>query len=295
MGTSYYLVATQGSLSATSGVFSPTSAGAPTQLVFATQPVAGLAGSVFAVQPVVDVEDAGGNVVISSNATISLGTSGGVLSGCSNLSAVSGVVNVNGCAFGGLDTQPYTLTASSSGLTSATTSITPSGPGPVSATMSTIAASPPIVQDNGTAFSTVTVTLEDTYGNVIPGDTVMLAQGATSSVITPNSAPAGSNGTATFNVTDTTPGDRHLQRERRHPIGRLGRTGPGVLRHPTPPATNVTLSYGTTAGSIGVSFHRPLQRAGQPDLHRTSVHERRHDDQLHRARGDYLRRPDHRA
>jgi hypothetical protein len=262
VGTPYYLVATQGSLSATSGVFSPTSAGAPTQLAFSVQPVAGRAGSAFTVQPVVDVEDAGGNVVITSTATISLGTSGGTLSGCSNLSAVAGVVNVNGCVFGGLDTQPYTLTASSSGLTSATTSITPSGPGPVSATQSTITANPAVVMDNGTAYSTVTVTLLDSYGNVVPGDTVLLAQGATSSVITPNPVIAGSNGTAAFNVTDTTQQiATYSASDVTQSVVLAGNTQVSFAAQLLVP-TNVTLSYGTTAGSIGVSFTAPSNAPG---------------------------------
>jgi type II secretory pathway pseudopilin PulG len=262
VGTAYYLDATQGSLTATSGVFSPTTAGTPTKLVFVTQPVAGRAGSAFATQPVVDIEDSGGNVTTSS-ATISLSASGGSLASCSNLSAVQGVVEVTGCTFGGLDTASYTLTATSNGLSSATSSnFTPSGPGPVSPTQSTVVASPSIVLDNGSAFATVTVTLEDAYTNVISGDSVMLAQGSTSSVISPNPVVSGSNGVAAFSVTDS-----------HHEIATytasdvtestiLAEQAQVSFATQLTPTTHVTLSYGTTAGSIGVTFTAPSNAPG---------------------------------
>ncbi len=265
VGTPYYLVATEGSLSATSGVFSPTSAGTATQLVFSTEPVAGLAGSAFVTQPIVDVEDAGGNVVTTSTATITLSSSGGSLSGCSNLSAVAGVINVTGCSFGGLDTQSYQLTASSSGLASGVSSgFTPSGPGPVSATLSTIVANPVIVQANGTAASTITVTLEDAYTNVIPNKSVMLAQGATTSVITPNPVTTGPTGTAVFSVTDTTQQiATYSASDVTDSVVLAGQVQVSFATQLLAP-TNVTLSYGTSAGSLGVTFTGPSNApAGQ--------------------------------
>jgi hypothetical protein len=119
VGTSYTLTASGGGFSATSTAFSPTTVGSAYKLVFTTQPVAGPSGSALGTQPVVKVEDQGGNVVTNSTRTISL-SSTGTLNGCANLTAVSGVVNVTGCTFAGTSGTPYTMTASSSGLNSAT-------------------------------------------------------------------------------------------------------------------------------------------------------------------------------
>ena len=119
VGTSYTLRASGGGISATSSAFSPTTVGAAYKLVFTTQPVAGGSGSVLATEPVIKIEDLGGNVVTDSQRTITL-SSTGTISGCSNLTAVSGVVNVTGCTFSGASGTQYTISASSSGLVSAT-------------------------------------------------------------------------------------------------------------------------------------------------------------------------------
>lgn len=135
VGTNYTLTATQGSLSVASAAFSPTGAGAPTKLAFTTQPVAGASQSAFTVQPVVKVEDSAGNVVISDNETITLTSSGGVLSGCSNLNAVTGVINVGNCVFQGVVGTNYQLVASTAtgSLASATSAnFTPTSAGPAS-------------------------------------------------------------------------------------------------------------------------------------------------------------------
>jgi type II secretory pathway pseudopilin PulG len=258
VGNPYYLLATQGTLSTVSVAFSPTAAGTPTQLTFVTQPVGGPAGLPLTTQPVVAVEDSGGNIVNTSTVTIGLTASGGTLSSCSQLQSTSGLVDVQGCTFGGLDTVSYTLSASASGLTSAqSANFGPSGPGPVSPTLSTVVASPGIVQDNGTAASTVTVTLEDAYTNVIPGDSVMLAQGAASSVISPASVPSGSNGVAVFSVTDTHQEIATYTANDVTESTALAEQAQVSFATQLTLPTGVTLTYGTTAGSIGVSFTAP--------------------------------------
>jgi hypothetical protein len=267
VGTPYTLTATEAisptALTATSGYFTPSAPGTPTQLIYVVPPVAGAAGSTFSTQPVIDVDDSGGNVTTSS-ATISLASSGGTLSSCSNLTAVQGVVEVSGCTFGGLDTTSYTLTASSAGLSSAASNITPSGPGPASSTVSTVVASPSIVVDNGAASATVTVTLEDAYTNVISGKSITLGQGSTSSVISPNPVVTGSNGVSTFNVTDT---NRQIVTYTAHDTTDsvvLAATAQVSFATQLTPPTAVTLSYGTTPGSLGVSFTAPTNApAGQ--------------------------------
>jgi adhesin/invasin len=200
----YTLTATAGSganeLIATSGLFFPTAAGPASQLVFTTAPVAGAAGSVLATQPVVSIEDSGGNVT-NSNATISLGTNAGVLAGCSNLTAVQGVVDVANCSFGGTFGS-YTLTASSPPLTVASAPLILSQPGPASPANSTLVASPASVSANGTSTSTATATLEDSYGNPIAGKTITLGAASGSSVISTVSGTTNVSGQATFTIVD---------------------------------------------------------------------------------------------
>lgn len=104
--------------------------GPAVKLGFTAQPNAGSVSQPFPIQPVVAVQDAGGNTVTSggsSNAliTLAIGTnpSGGVLT-CSNgltRQAVNGVATFSGCQIDRAGVG-YTLTATAGGLTSATTS-----------------------------------------------------------------------------------------------------------------------------------------------------------------------------
>jgi hypothetical protein len=84
-------------------------------------------------------------------------------------------------------------------------------PGPVSASTSSIVVTNPDEPANGSSFATVTVILEDQYGNVIPNQSVSLTNTAGSSVYTAtgplsgsNSATTNSSGVATFYVVDAT-------------------------------------------------------------------------------------------
>jgi type II secretory pathway pseudopilin PulG len=131
VGTPFTLTAQQGALTIMSASFSPTDPGAPTQLAFTTQPVAGASLSVMTTQPVVKVEDSAGNVVTTSPGAISLVSSAGSLASCTNLVPITGVVIVAGCTFGGVVGTSYNMTASSGGLTSNTSSgFSPSSSGP---------------------------------------------------------------------------------------------------------------------------------------------------------------------
>ncbi|MGA2432416.1 MAG: Ig-like domain-containing protein [Acidimicrobiales bacterium] len=84
-------------------------------------------------------------------------------------------------------------------------------PGPVNAANSSIVVSDATEPADGSSYAIVTVTLEDQYGNVIPGQTVTLGGIGSSSVHTGvgplsgvNSLNSDSYGTATFYVTDST-------------------------------------------------------------------------------------------
>jgi hypothetical protein len=201
VGTNYTLTAaTTGLTSAVSATFTPSGAGQATQLIFTTQPVAGPAGENFTVYPVIKVEDSGGNVVTGSNAIVVLTPSGGVLSPCYGLTAVSGVVNVTNCTFGGSVGTNYDLVATSNGLTQAQSSnFTPSGPG-VPAQLVYSTAPPNVVQVNSTF--TVVSTEEDAFSNVETGDSstvVSLAANNGGGGFTCSTVPAHvTSGVATF-------------------------------------------------------------------------------------------------
>ena len=70
---------------------------------FTTSPGNSTNGVAFSAQPVVKVEDASGNVVTASSASISLSPSSGPPLGCTTnpLTATSGVATFAGCAITG--------------------------------------------------------------------------------------------------------------------------------------------------------------------------------------------------
>jgi len=124
-GGGYTLTATATNMAAaTSGSFTVT-VGSAAKLAFTTQPAGAAHGVAFTTQPTVTVEDAGGNTVTSSSAsvTLAIGTNpgAGVLSCTTNpVAATSGVAGFAGCAITNAGSG-YTLTASSAGLSGATT------------------------------------------------------------------------------------------------------------------------------------------------------------------------------
>ena len=108
-----------------SQTFAVTGSGSAAQLAFITQPTGVASASqsaVFTGQPAVAVEDAFGNVVTSAAVSVSLavnsGGQGETLSGCT-ASPSNGIYSFSGC-YGSVYATNLTLSASSSGLTSAT-------------------------------------------------------------------------------------------------------------------------------------------------------------------------------
>ena len=87
-------------LTTTSSSFDVT-VGAPAQVVFTTQPSGAVAGSAFTGQPVVTIEDAGGNTVTSDTHAITLAilVGSGTLSGCTS-TTTGGVAAFSGCTIG---------------------------------------------------------------------------------------------------------------------------------------------------------------------------------------------------
>ena len=128
VGNGYTLVASSPGLTGvTSNSFNIT-LGAATKLAFFTQPSGGAPGTAFATQPLVEVQDAGGNRRTANpggNASITLGivsgsgTGGAALTCTANpVSASSGLATFAGCRIN-LAGTGYRLQATSSGLTTA--------------------------------------------------------------------------------------------------------------------------------------------------------------------------------
>ncbi len=163
-GVGYTLTVSSGGLAgATSGTFNIVPATA-SKLAFTVQPATTGAGAALA--PTVTVQDAFGNTVTSSSASVSIaiGTNpgGGVLSGTNPKSAASGVA-----AFADLFIDKvgvgYTLTAASGGLTGATSIGFNIGPGAATRLAFTVQ---PLDTAAGAAI-TPTVTVQDAYGNTV--------------------------------------------------------------------------------------------------------------------------------
>ena len=171
-GSGYSLsAAATGLTTATSGSFS-LATGAATQLVFTSSPGNSTNGVAFSAQPVVKVEDSGGNVVTSSTASISLTPSSGALSCTTNpLTASSGVANFAGCSLAATAGSGYSLSAASTGLTTATSGSFSLATG--AATQLVVTTSPGN-STNGVAFSAQPVVdVEDSGGNVVTSSTAV--------------------------------------------------------------------------------------------------------------------------
>ena len=157
-------------------------AGAAAKLAFTTQPgSSNTVGTAFGTQPVVTIQDAGGNTVTTSTAAVTLaitsgtGASGAALSGTTTVYAANGVAYFSGLSIS-LAGSGYTLTASSSGLASATSSyfnVGVSGAGAAINLAFTI--QPSSSNTVGTAFGTQpVVTIQDSNGNTVTTSTALV-------------------------------------------------------------------------------------------------------------------------
>jgi hypothetical protein len=174
---------------ASSGLTSATSsgitigAGAAAKLVFSSNPPSsGAAGTAFGA--VVQVQDASGNVVTSSTASVTISSTAAGVSGTTTVAAVNGVATFSNLILG--TPGSYTLSAASSGLTSATStgitigaapqyvlnvSVTPSGGGSVNATIAgkAFSCSTACSATGTTAPGVVTLTATPAAGSVFSG------------------------------------------------------------------------------------------------------------------------------
>jgi hypothetical protein len=188
--------------------------GTATQIGFEQQPGGGAPGTVWLQQPIVAVEDANYNAVsVNSDPitlTISTNPGGGTLTCTANpTNASSGVATFSGCKISAASTSCYVLQAKDT----TTGFIATSGcfyiGNSASPSTSTVSASPTTVLNNGTATSTITVTLQDSNGNLLANKTVNLSAGSGSSQICHGgTCPAytgttNASGVVTFTVSDT--------------------------------------------------------------------------------------------
>jgi hypothetical protein len=176
--------------------------GPATKLGFVQQPSNTPAGSSITPPVTVQVEDAGGNPVGTSAASIGLAIGsnpgGGTLTGGGAVNAVSGVATFSGLSINKTGTG-YTLTASSSGLTGATSGSFNVTAG--AATQLVFGTGPSNTAAGSAITSAVTVQIEDADNNLVTANTstvtiAISSGGAFSGSSTTSMAAV--NGVATF-------------------------------------------------------------------------------------------------
>ncbi len=120
----------------------------------------------------VTVEDAHGNLV--PNAAVTLASSGGAADTFGSTTGFTNALGVFSTTLSSTTAQPTdTITASEGGLHE-TTAVDFTA-GAASAATSSVVASPATVAADGVATTTVTVTVEDAHGNLVPNAAVTLA------------------------------------------------------------------------------------------------------------------------
>ena len=192
--TGYSLTASSAGLAgATSTTFAVTHAAA-SQLVFTRQPSNTSADAAIAPAVVVTVEDAYGNTVTDSTASVTLdmafNASGATLSGTTTASAVGGVATFPNLLVRKAGTG-YALTAASSGLAGATSGLFDVSPG---AAASLDVTTQPTSTTAGQTLA-VAVTVRDAYGNTATNSTASVAV-----ALAPNPGGATLSGTQTVSA-----------------------------------------------------------------------------------------------
>src|SRR5207244_249647 len=163
----------------------PITVGAASKLAFTTQPSASTGGVAFGTQPIVGVQDLGGNAVVgdTSSVTLTITTPAGATLTCTNASplpAVAGVATFTGCKIDLAGT--YTLHAADGALTFAQSASLPITVGAASKLGFT---TQPSASTGGVAFGTQPiVAVQDLGGNTVTTD----SSGVTLTITTPAGA-----------------------------------------------------------------------------------------------------------
>jgi hypothetical protein len=199
---SYNMIFTDGALaSATTTLQTAVSAGAASKLAIVTQPsTTTAAGAVLATQPVIDIQDSGGNLISSNTSTVTATlTSGSGTITHGTAIAVAGVATFVGLTLN-VPAGPYTLTFTDGSLTAAiSTTITVSA-GAATQLVITVQPSSSVASGAALAIQPV-VKIEDAGGNAVIGNTSTVTATVTSApgTISNNTAVvSATTGLATF-------------------------------------------------------------------------------------------------
>ncbi len=166
------ITASEGGVHETTAVdFTAGAASAATSSVVAS-PATVAADGVATTTVTVTVEDAHGNLV--PNAAVTLASSGGAADTFGSTTGFTNALGVFSTTLSSTTAQPTdTITASEGGVHE-TTAVDFTA-GAASAATSSVVASPATVAADGVATTTVTVTVEDAHGNLVPNAAVTLA------------------------------------------------------------------------------------------------------------------------
>ena len=203
VGTGYTLAASATGLTAAASTAFNVTAGTASKLVFGVQPSNTAAGASITPAVTVTVEDTSGNTVTTAtnSVTVAIGSNpgSGSLSGTTTVAAVNGVATFSNLSINDAGTG-YTLAASATGLTSATSTA-------FNVTAGTAAKLAFSVQPSNTVAGAsitpaVTVTIEDTNGNAVTtatnSVTVAIGTNPGSGSLSGTATVAAVNGVATF-------------------------------------------------------------------------------------------------
>jgi hypothetical protein len=185
---SYTLTAMSTGLTSATSTPIAISAGPATKLVFTTEPPATGTVNTAIGNVVVQVQDANGNLVTTSNASVTIASTPTGVSGTLTVTASGGIATFTNLMFSAANT--YTLMASSTGLTSATSTSIVISSGGGGATQLAFSAQP-TTGTAGTAIGTVSVKVENSTGHVVTGS---------NAAVTISSSPGGVTGTTTVNA-----------------------------------------------------------------------------------------------
>jgi hypothetical protein len=182
--------------------------GVPAVLAFTGQPTSTSANAPITPAVTVETRDAFGNHANSSvSVTMAFGANpgSGILAGTTSQTAVAGVATFSDLAINNI-ANGYTLTASATALTGATSNtfnITQAAP---SASLSTVVAGTATFAAGGS--SSITVTVKDGLGNAMSGIAVTLSSSVGGDVVTQPAGTTNGSGVATGSVSATSAGPR---------------------------------------------------------------------------------------
>lgn len=171
-------------------------AGAASKLGITTAANGAISGSAFSTQPVVAIQDAGGNTVTSSTLAVTAAvSSGATLVGTTTVTASSGVATFTNLGITGTASTAYTLTFTASGVSGISQNVTIPG-----AAVGLVVVTAPAGAANGVAFTTQPqIAINDGSGNRVTSSTanvtVSVSTGAT--LVGTTTVPA-TAGLATF-------------------------------------------------------------------------------------------------